>query len=105
MTERQEQMIYDEGFRRGYEKGKADRPKGEWIPCEERLPSEDGEYLVTWGEGFISAFYYGKPTNYPNKKVKGKCFYEYNDEYGDAVCDDAIAWMPLPKPWKGADDE
>lgn len=41
MNERYEEYVFREGFRRGYEKGKADRPKGEWImhiddlfPCE-----------------------------------------------------------------------
>lgn len=29
--ERIEQMAYDIGYQRGYEKGKADRPRGEWI--------------------------------------------------------------------------
>ena len=29
--ERIEQMAYDIGYQRGYEKGKADRPQGEWI--------------------------------------------------------------------------
>ena len=31
MTEAYEEMVFREGYRRGYEKGKADRPKGEWI--------------------------------------------------------------------------
>ena len=32
--ERIEQMAYDIGYQRGYEKGKADRPQGEWLPFE-----------------------------------------------------------------------
>ena len=41
MTERQEQMIYDEGYRKGYEKGKADRPRGKWIDEKEVRPPFD----------------------------------------------------------------
>lgn len=32
--ERIEQMAYDIGYQRGYEKGKADRPQGKWLPFE-----------------------------------------------------------------------
>ena len=32
--ERIEQMAYDIGYQRGYEKGKADRPRGEWIDID-----------------------------------------------------------------------
>ena len=38
--ERIEQMAYDIGYQRGYEKGKADRPQGEWIDAE--IPLECG---------------------------------------------------------------
>lgn len=31
MTDRYEEFVFREGFRRGYEKGKADRPRGEWL--------------------------------------------------------------------------
>jgi hypothetical protein len=64
---------------------------GGWIPCSERLPEEQDEYLVYWtAEGF-----------------KGKCFYEiieYHLEdgwigeipqapFGKYT---VVAWMPLP---------
>lgn len=51
-----------------------------WIPCKEKLPSENGHYLVSCKDGFVSSddyFSYGW------------------DDY-----DDVIAWMPLPKPYK-----
>lgn len=35
MNERYEEYVFREGFRRGYEKGKADRPRGEWFKDEE----------------------------------------------------------------------
>ena len=79
----------------------ADRPQG-WIPCSERLPSEQGEYLVTVtyeGDTYVECLHYGKPTM-ANREVKGECFYDSDDEWGDVVYDtEAIAWMPLPKPY------
>ena len=69
----------------------ADRLQGEWIPCSERLPSEfsdDERVLATTevdGLGVILT-----PTYY----VKSW----YRKGY-------ITAWMPLPAPWKGADDE
>lgn len=69
-----------------------------WIPCTERLPSEQGQYLVTF------PLCNGEPWVYVLSFCKGK-FYETDDEWGDVEYDDVTAWMPLPNPWKGADDE
>ena len=63
-----------------------------WIPCSEKLPSEDkcGWYLVT---------------------VKGHELFvdiaPFNDELWKRLDSHqkALAWMPLPKPYKGGDDE
>ena len=79
-----------DAFMRGYEKGKADRPQGEWIPCEERLPEADGLYLATFTLIGIPKF--SNVESFKNGK------WEYHNGY-------IIAWQPLPKPWKGADDE
>ena len=75
----------------------ADRPQG-WIPCSERLPSEQGQYLVTF------PLCNREPWVYILSFNKGK-FYETDDEWGDVGYDDVTAWMPLPEPWKGADDD
>ena len=68
----------------------ADRPQG-WIPCSERLPKENTEVLISleWGIDI------GEYRN-------GDWHSEWINHYDD---DDVLAWMPLPKPWKGADDE
>ena len=78
----------------------------EWIPCSERLPSEEGLYMVTQKTfsddyRFIYLFHYGKPMM-PNRKVKGACWYRSDSEWGDVVYDDTdiIAWMPLPIPYR-----
>lgn len=57
-----------------------------WIPVAERLPEENGEYLVT----------------------RGSSFYRYIDIVRKSNCNshlpmasDIKAWMPLPEPYKG----
>ena len=72
-------------------------------------PTELGRYMVTldsFGHKRIDLFYYGKPLM-PNVPVKGMCWYRVDNEWGDVVYDDTdiLAWMPLPKPYKGGDDE
>ena len=52
-----------------------------WIPVTERLPEEDGRYLITGKRGTVYSL-------------------EYEDErwYGGIQ---PIAWMPLPSPFLG----
>ena len=72
-------------------------------------PTEQGKYMVTidsFGYKRIDLLYYSKPIM-PNRKVRGKCWYRSDDEWGDVVYDDTdiLAWQPLPKPYKGGDSE
>lgn len=72
-------------------------------------PTENGQYMVTleaWGHHYIEVFHYGKPLM-PNRFGENVCWYRCDDEYGDVVYDDndILAWMPLPTPYKGGDDE
>ena len=55
----------------------------QWVPCKERLPEKDGEYLTTTEDGLCDVESYGD----------GEWFY-----------DDVVAWAPLPEPWKGNAD-
>lgn len=56
-----------------------------WIPCSERLPEENGEYLVTReSKGIYKFVDIVKKTN----------------TSGD-IASDIVAWMPLPEPYKG----
>lgn len=61
-----------------------------WTPCSERLPNEEGYFIVTVpirDEAFVDMMFFHKGV-----------FCEFDDENGDVEYDDVIAWMPLPKP-------
>ena len=72
--------------------------EAEWIPCSDRLPSESGDYLCT------ITLYAGATYTEVLTFHKGR-FYEDDDEWGTTYHDDVLAWMPLPKPYKGGEDE
>ena len=79
----------------------ADRPQ-EWIPCEERMPMYNVDVLVyrpTMGQKIIVDTYcgfYGEDIDDLDEWYEG---------WGISREHAVTAWMPLPKPWKGADDE
>lgn len=56
----------------------------QWIPCSERVPEEDGYYLVTNSK-------WGAPWREITLWVTD----------GWSSDNKPIAWMPLPEPWKG----
>ncbi|MEE3344509.1 MAG: DUF551 domain-containing protein [Bacilli bacterium] len=60
-----------------------------WIPCSERLPEEDGEYLVTtkWKGSYSGDVYIETNIDVYWEKLK-----EWDNN-------DIIAWMPLPEPY------
>lgn len=75
------------------------RPQGEWIPCSERLPQYRDVVLVStlWGV---------RVAERDGIKEDG------TDDFWYLFLNDATAhpryvyaWMPLPEPWKGADDD
>ena len=63
------------------------KPTNKWVLCSERLPDKDDDYLVT---KVVSNISYVHILGFGNGR-----FYE----------DGAIAWMPLPKPYRGTDNE
>ncbi len=73
----------------------ADIPQG-WIPCEERLPEKGSKVITCDNEGDIDAMWYEKSFD------KDICVWK--DDYS-IEWDCIVAWMPLPEPWEGADDE
>lgn len=68
------------------------QPKiGGWIPCSERLPEENGEYICTQEIYSLS-----------NRKLSGKSVKPvrfYNGQWRRAENLKVIAWQPLPEPY------
>lgn len=92
----------------------ADAVQG-WIPCSEKLPSDDEIVNITWVN-------HNPPPYYAD--IAEKPFVASGLRYCDkwywysSVCQDlhqdfdlidkdieVVAWMPLPKPYKGGDTE
>lgn len=59
-----------------------------WTPCSEGLPKKPGIYTVTDNKGDVVRFVFHDTES--SREYWSRC---------------AKAWMPLPEPWKGADDE
>lgn len=80
-------------FEQGLAEGKKDRPRGEWIPCSERLPDQCGHYLVTVET--IALSYEG------HEKIRILDMWSFDEDgwlpHGQ---EEALAWMPLPDPYE-----
>lgn len=86
----------------------ASETSNDWIPCSERLPKEDGKYLVTieWRDNhfIVETLYFVNDLSsvdeytFANDKKPG--WYEYDNEYGPNEVRGVIAWMPRPEPYK-----
>ena len=63
---------------------------GKWIPCSERLPENNGNYMTCDEKGNIHIFWYDDCQKCPFN------ISEYHTRYYPVV-----AWMPLPEPYKG----
>ena len=81
----------------------------EWISVKDRLPSVDGDYLVTikfkvlknYGigiMGYAKNLYKVDEYDFHNKKRPG--WYSYDSEYGYYENNDVVAWMELPEVYK-----
>lgn len=98
----------------------ADVEQPTWIPCSERLPEDIRPVLVTWknndpesyyqyivGKHFIGTAHYHRGKWYWYSSVTEDLLAEYGkcdtEEFDEAI--EAVAWMPLPEPWKGNNDE
>lgn len=82
-----------------------------WIPVTERLPEEDGEYLVVnrtikgkpcvYGiDTFANDLYQVDKYEFSDKKGQKGWAY-FHDEYGYIEDQTVVAWMPLPDAYKG----
>ena len=73
----------------------------EWISVEDRLPEEDGVYLVFIGRHqYIDMCWFATDGEY---KLGGRkyAWYFYNSEFGNVPVDSVSHWMPLPQTPKG----
>lgn len=96
----------DKLWKAAYERGKAEaQPEQRWIPVTKQLPNPNEYderkvrryYLIQneYGDMMVAA-YLGN--------VNGETW--WNQMYANKPIEDkVVAWMPLPKPWKGDDDE
>ena len=80
----------------------------EWISVKDRLPEEDGKYLVfeqSNGRTNTSVLRFAKDARKVDKyDFKGRwknAWYEYDSEWGHYTVNSVTHWMPLPKPPKG----
>lgn len=64
-------------------------PEQRWIPMTEQLPKNGYYYLWCSDAGSVQMDYYFNDE------------FEHGREYGYNI----VAWMPLPEPWKGEEDE
>ena len=78
-----------------------DAPTGEpnqWIPCGERLPDKDGEYIIRIVKIIREIEFDNIRTAYFCNKFKA--FQIYDNEYCDwLVAEDVIYWQYLPQPY------
>ena len=83
----------EKAYQLGYEEGKNDaQPKQRWIPCSERMPNKKEVVLITNDKGNVRSGQF--------RGTHGKYWI-----WKSNTLETVLAWMPLPKPWKGADDE
>lgn len=66
--------------------------EAEWIPCSKRLPRTGDDILVTFSDGEVDIIISARP----------KAWVKY-EEANNLIF--PVAWMPLPKPYKGGDSE
>ena len=92
ISDRPEEMaVLDNILFRFWQMGWLDKLEEEshWIPVTERLPKEDGNYLVSgkWESG---------------KESVGDCEFSVEDGYFQTAWNfDVLAWRELPEPYKG----
>ena len=87
---RHHQPVIDEYWQAGEMAIKALEAEPHWIPVTERLPKEEGFYIVTLEHR------YGAETNIRFFKI------ENGERYWSLWGNENItAWMPLPEPYKG----
>lgn len=91
-------LQYDRGqYQKGYEDGKEDATT-QWIPASEDLPDK-GQWVIATSRSDIE-----NEWEVPSiVQYMGNGIWRWNTPFN--ICDVVVAWMPLPKPYKGDDNE
>ena len=77
-----------------------------WIPVSERLPMDDGEYLVCPEYKDCCKIYYRPKVDiYSFEGAYRLSWFKYGSEDDYYETPDVTHWMPLPEPPKGESDE
>ena len=77
------------------------RPHGEWIPVSEKMPDNETEVLIQYGQSIMIGYHMWDFTVYPSA-FADKNETGWYDSKDDFICgsDEVIAWQPLPEPYK-----
>lgn len=77
------------------------REQTRWIPVSERLPEEDGQYLITVKYKHVDGYddIYAEHGEWTDGRWDMFCFGHCGE------VEDIIAWMPLPKPYVPQESE
>lgn len=82
---------------------KEEQPEPHWIPVSERLPEEDGQYLITVKYVHVDGYddIYAEHGEWTDNKWDMFCFGHCGK------VENIIAWMPLPEPYeeRGTDEQ
>lgn len=77
-----------------------------WIPCGERLPDKDGDYLITYDESYANDNDYDRLVSIAPFEVASEAFGYWHQCLGtngwlgeDWIDIPVVAWMPLPEPY------
>ena len=78
--------------------------KTRWIPCSERQPTEDGEYITTVEDG-EGMFVTSNDWRQDWKEWGFLSYYGESDEPTWRRVTNVVAWMPLPEPHKNKEGQ
>ena len=87
------------------------QPEQRWIYCSDRLPEENGRYLVTRGLNAVGAIWNRVYiVNYSDLMglKDSRIFWQGNvgkSDFEKLELEDVLAWMPLPEPYKERREE
>ena len=86
--------VFDECWEAGGMAIEALKSRPKWIPCSERLPDNPSPVIIT--------VLWHKP--YDNYEVTIGEYWNETEGWGNWENAEIVAWMPLPEPWKGGEN-